>query len=504
MSVIGLDIGTTGCKAIVFGDQWDILGHAGREYAIATPRAGWYEQDAEGVWDLAMEALQEALASAPDDPPEALALSVQGEATIPVDARGRALRPAILGMDTRTSAENQWLADTFGAENLFRRTGIPMHTMNTITNLLWLQKNEPALWRQAESFLLYEDFFLRRLGGEAAVSPCLASRTQMLDIHTGTWMEDILESCRIDIDRLAKLASPGQPLGSLQPALSQRLGLARDVALLPGGHDQACAALGCGVIKPGLAMVSTGTAEVVEVALDRPTLAEELCRGGISVYKHVIPDLNLAMTLNHGGGLCLRWFRDTLCRDKLMESRQFGDEAFDRILADVAAGPTDLMVLPHFSGAGTPLLDNHSRAAFLGLNFATRQADLAKALLEGLCFELKINLNLLLKAGIPITELRAVGGGSLSPLWLQLKADIGQIPLRLPRVTEAACLGAAILAAVGIGQYRDYVQAVRDAVRLDQTITPAPASVKAYEPRFVLYQKLYPALIGLQSDCGGS
>jgi xylulokinase len=499
MSVIGLDIGTTGCKAIVFGDQWEILGRAGREYGISTPRAGWYEQDAEHVWVLAMEALQEALTTVRGDAPQALALSVQGEATIPVDARGRALRPAILGMDTRTSAENEWLAHTFGAETLFQRTGIPMHTMNTITNLLWLQKHEPALWRRADRFLLYEDYFLSRLGGEAYISPCLASRTQMLDIHAGAWMDDILETCKIDTERLAKLATPGRPLGCLQPAVSQALGLAGDVALLSGGHDQACAALGCGVIQSGLAMVSTGTAEVVEVAMAQPMLADELRRGGISVYLHVIPNLSLAMTLNHSGGLCLRWLRDTLCRDKLLEAMQVGDDAYDRILAGVTEGPTRLMVLPHFSGAGTPLLDNRSRAALLGLDFATRQADIAKALLEGLCFELKCNLDLLQRAGIPIRELRAVGGGSRSPLWIQLKADIGQVPLRIPRVTEAACLGAAILAAVGIGHYRDYADAVRDAVRLDQTVTPDPINAKAYEPRFKLYQRLYPALIGLQS-----
>jgi xylulokinase len=496
MSVIGLDIGTTGCKAMVFNDSWDILGRAAREYGILTPRPGWYEQDAERVWALAVACLQEALQDCAD-PPAALALSVQGEATIPVDGEGRALRPAILGMDTRTDAENRWLADTFGAEWLYQRTGIPMHTMNSITNLLWLQKHEPDIWRRAEKFLLYEDYFLRRLGGAAYISPCLASRTQMLDIHSASWMQDVLGRCEIGTDRLARLAVPGRPLGAMRASVAESLGLTGEVALLAGGHDQACAALGCGVIQPGLAMVSTGTAEVVEVAMERPTLADALRRGGISVYRHVIPEICLAMTLNHSGGMSLRWFRDTFCPDLVQQAAALDQDPYDLMLRDAAPGPTDLMVLPHFSGAGTPLLDNHARAAFLGMHFGTRRADLAKALLEGLCFELRINLELLQQSGIPVHELRAVGGGSRSPLWLQLKADIGRVPLRAAANREAACLGAAILAAVGIGRYRDYADAVRAAVRLEGALESDPQTAAAYEGRFADYRRLYPALAGL-------
>jgi len=156
MSLIGLDIGTTGCKAIVFGEQGQVLSRAGREYAVDVPHPQWAEQNAERVWVLAWEALGEAVAGAQGDPPLAMALSVQGEAVIPVDDQGRALRPAILGMDTRTGAENRWLADRFGAEALFRRTGMPVHTVNTLPKLLWLQRNEPQVYQSARRFLLYE------------------------------------------------------------------------------------------------------------------------------------------------------------------------------------------------------------------------------------------------------------------------------------------------------------------------------------------------------------
>ena len=502
MSVIGLDVGTTGCKAVVFGDGWKVLGQGKREYPILTPQTHWAEQDAELVWSLAIESLSEAVSQCKSDPPNAMALSVQGEAAIPVDRQGRPLRNAILGMDIRTTEENEWLANKFGAEVLFSRTGMPMHTMNTLTKLLWLKKHEPTIWDCSHQFLLYEDYFLRRLAGKASISHCLASRTQMYDLQSGSWAADILEKSGIEVERLSELSpAAGGVVGILDKAVASQMGVDSKVLIVSGGHDQACAALGSGVIKPGLAMVSTGTAEVVEVAMSSPVLNESLRQGNISIYRHVVPGLYLSMTLNHSGGLLLRWFRDTLGKDKLLEARQTGSDAYDLILADANPGPTDLMVLPHFSGSGTPLLDTTSRGAFLGMTFSTTQADLAKAILEGLTFELRVNLDLLKKSGIIIEELHAVGGGASSDIWLQLKADICGMPLHVPRVTEAACLGAAVLASIGAGHYDGVDSAVHEAVGIDRTITPFSKDTEAYSRRYGLYLELYPKLISFLRRC---
>lgn len=498
MSLIGLDVGTMGCKAIVFSADGAILGRAAREYPIATPHEGWAEQDGDEVWRLAWACVKAAVAGAADDPPLALALSVQGEAIAPVDGRGRLLRPFILGMDRRTVAENVWLAGRFGAEALFRRTGMPMHTINTLPKLLWLQRHEPDAWKAARRFLLYEDFFLFRLGGEALISHCLASRTQMYELAAGDWAGDLLNACGIDPERLAALApAGGGVVGTLRRELLQDLGLARAVLLVSGGHDQACAALGSGVVRPGLAMVSTGTAEVVEVAMAEPALSEALRRGNISIYRHVVAGLYLAMTLNHSGGLLLRWFRDTLGDMEKQEAAITGRDAYDLLLAAAPPGPTSLLVLPHFAGSGTPYLDTESKGVVLGLTFSTTRTALAKAVLEGLTFELRVNLDLLRDRGVAIRELHAVGGGARSALWLQLKADICQMPLRLPEVTEAACLGAALLAGVAAGVYADAPAAVAATVRLERRITPNPASSAAYDQRFRLYTQVYPLLKGL-------
>ena len=508
MSLIGLDIGTTGCKAIAFSSEGSILGQGVREYPVLTPRPGWAEQDADLVWQLAWDALSEAVAATRHDAPtvlapQALALSVQGEAIIPVDDDGRPLRPAILGMDTRTGAENQWLAERFGAATLFNRTGMPLHTINTLPKLLWLQRHEPEVWRTARQFLLYEDFFLRRLSGRATISHCLASRTQMYDLATGDWADDILTEDGIERERLAPLApDSGGIVGVLRQDLASELGLSRELLLVSGGHDQACAALGSGVVRAGQAMVSTGTAEVVEVAMTTPSLNETLRQGSISVYRHVVPGLYLAMTLNHSGGLLLRWFRDTLCPAERDEAIASGQDPYDFILADVPAGPTELLVLPHFAGSGTPWLDTTSKGAILGLTFATTRPAIARAMLEGLAFELRVNIDLLREAGITISELHAVGGGARSPLWLQLKADICQVPLRVPQVTEAACLGAALLAGVAAGTYPDLATAVAQRVHLQRRIEPQADNMSAYEERYQLYRQVYPTLMNLQSQLG--
>jgi xylulokinase len=249
-------------------------------------------------------------------------------------------------------------------------------------------------------------------------------------------------------------------------------------------------------------MVSTGTAEVVEVAMESPVVDEKLREGSISVYRHVAPGLYLAMTLNHGGGLTLRWFRDTLCRDKLARAVETGADAYDLILADAPQEPTDLLFLPHLAGAGTPLVDPQSKGAIVGLSFATTQAELAKAVLEGLTFELRVNLELLRDAEVPLSELHAVGGGARSKLWLQLKADICRTPLRVPRVTEAACLGAALLASVAAGDYPDVATAVAQAVRFSRTIEPDPETAAAYDQRYETYKSLYPTLKSIHHQLG--
>lgn len=493
--LIGLDIGTSGCKAIVFSADGAPLSGASREYPIDIPQPTWAEQDAELVWSRACEVLREAIAGAgPGEPIAALGLSVQGEAVIPVDADGNALRPAMLGMDNRTGDQNRWLADNLGAEYLFERTGMPIHTVNTLPKLLWLKDHAPDIWARAHRFLLYEDFLINKMTGTAAISRCLASRTQAYDLLDDRWSPQILAAIDLDPVRLAPVHPSGTAVGRMHALLVRELGLAEPPLVVTGGHDQACGALGAGLTRAELAGVSTGTAEVVELAMATPVLNHVLRRGNISVYAHVVPGLYLAMVLNQSGGLVLRWYRDTFCRAEVQQAEREGASAYDLILGDASPGPSPLIVLPHLSGSGTPWFDTASKGAVLGLTFGTTRADVAKAILEGLTFELRVNLDLLQEGGVVINELRAIGGGARSDLWLQLKADILGLPVVAPAVTEAACLGAALLAGVGAGIYPDVTGAAARIFKPVRTFQPDPERRALYDQRYAVYRTVYPAV----------
>jgi xylulokinase len=497
MDLIGLDIGTTGCKASLFDREGHLLGVARREYAVDLPRPQWAEQDALRVWRQAQEVLGEVISRAGHPEVAAIGLSVQGEAVAPVDRNGDPLRPMILGMDTRTGPQNDWLRERIGAETLFQSTGMPIHTINTLPKLMWIQRHEPDIWERAHRFMLYEDFIINKLCGSPVISRCLASRTQLYDIQAGTWSAELCDAIELRPERLSILAPSGLPAGKMSSNLARSLGLARPPLIVTGGHDQACGALGVGLTRPGLAMVSTGTAEVVEVAMDSPRLNETLYRGNISIYEHTAPDLYVAMTLNHSGGLLLRWFRDHFFKEEAQRAATEGLDAYDLMLEGASPEPSSLLLLPHFAGSGTPTFDTESKGAILGLTFGTSRMDIVKAILEGLTYELRLNLDLLKEGGVRIDELRAIGGGARSSLWLQLKADITGVTVVTPDVTEAAGWGAALLAGVAAGVFDNPAEAARKTVRLGHRYEPDLQRAEVYAQRFELYRQVYPAIRSL-------
>ncbi len=495
MALIGLDIGTTGCKAHVFSENLKLQASVSREYAVDIPHPQWAEQDAEKVWALAKECLREGVAKAGvSDSVKAISLSVQGEAIAPVDASGKALRPMILGMDTRTNDQNRQLREVFAAGELFNHTGMPVHTSNTLPKLMWLKEHEPQIWKSADKFLLYEDFIINKMTGTAVISKCLASRTQVYDLNKEQWSEKILNFLELDRSRLAEALPSGTPVGTMRQELSAELGFATCPIVSVGGHDQACGALGAGLTKAGLAMVSTGTAEVVEVSMDSPHLNDSLYHGNMSVYLHTFPGLYVVMTLNQSGGFVLRWFRDNFCQYEQEIAQKQGGDAYDMVLKNASAEPSPVMLLPHLAGSGTPTFDTLSKGAVVGLTFATTKTDIAKAILDGLTMELLLNLEILKEGGIAINELRAIGGGAKSALWLQQKADITGIPVAAPEVTEAAGMGAAILAGVASGIFSDAASAIDSHLTINKVYSPNQNIKSLYDERYELYKKFYPAV----------
>ena len=494
MYLIGLDVGTTGCKAIVFDPDGQIKGAGYEEYDVVGTEPAMAEQDAEQVWRLACRALRAAVVRSGVKTIGALSVSVQGDAVIPVDKNLRALHRAVLGMDYRSQPQARECAERCGAFALFRRTGMRPHPMNALTKVMWLRERVPDVFARTWKMVTYADFILGKLGAEPVIDFTMASRTMGFDLAARRWSRTILDKLDLDAALFSRPVPSGTVVGKIRQSLAAELGLPSRVLLASGAHDQSCAALGAGVIAEHRGVVSTGTAEVLATALARPVLTRRMFASYYPCYAHAKPGQFLTFTLNHTAGILLKWFRDQFCQPEIAEARKRRTDPYQVLDGRMPAGPAPVMVLPHFNGSGTPWCDLESKGAFLGLNLATTRHDLAKAILEALTFELRINLDTLEQSGIRVDTLAAAGGGAKSPVWLQMKADILNRPIRTLRCRESACLGAALLAGAAAGVYRSLDEAAAQTVSPDREFTPQAAAVRQYQERFGLYQELYPAL----------
>ncbi len=494
MSLIGLDVGTTGCKAIAFAADGRILAHAYREYPLHFPRPGWIELDSAEVLTKVDQVLREVAGKTAADPPRGLAVSAQGEAVTPVDGGGEPLHPAIVTFDGRTSGYREWWLQHLSAERILQITGMPLHGMFSINKILWLKSNRPEIFSRAAKFLCFEDLVLRHLGLPPRISPSLAARTMAYDVERGTWSAEILKIAGVAPETLAEVQAAGSAVGEIPAAAAQRLGLPHGVIAAVGGHDQACGALGAGIVKPGVAMYATGTVECITSALATRPADPSMAANNLCAYPHAYPGLFLSIVFNFTGGSLLRWFRDTFAAAEHEQAKRLGREIYEELLRSMPEGPTSLLVLPHFTMSGTPAFDSHSRGTILGLQLSTHRGEVVKALLEGITYEMRLNLELVEKLGTPVRELRAIGGGARNAAWNQIKADILGRKVVCPAVTEAACLGAAMLAGTASGVYPTLEAAVAKTVKMGEAFFPRPEAVGLYNDRFALYEKLYPAV----------
>jgi len=489
-ALLGLDVGTTGVKAIVFDSDGSPIGGGSREYGIRSREPAMAEQDPEEVWRHSREAMRQAVAASGVRQLKAIGVSTQGDAIIAVDGRLEPVHPAILGMDYRSAEEARWCGRGTAARRLFNLTGMRPHAMNSIVKALWLKRQRPEAWRRTRRILTYADFILARLGAQPVIDWTMASRTMAFDLRRRTWSEEVLGALDIDAGMLSPIVAPGTAVGTL----AEGIGVAPGTALATGGHDQTCAAVGAGVVEDGLGLLSAGTADVLSTTSARPFLSRAMFEGFYPCYLHARPGFYFTFALNHIGGILLRWYRDTFGGEEVRAAREQGTDPYDRILARIPAGPSPVMVLPHFNGSGNPVCDMHSRGAIVGLSLATTREEIVKAILESLAFELRVNLDYLQGAGLRVRELRAVGGGAKSPAWLQIRADVLGRPIRTLKVREAACLGAALLAGTASGVYASVDEGIARTVHTGDEYLPDQAATAAYRERYGVYRGIYPAL----------
>lgn len=499
MSLLGLDIGISGCKAVAFNLAGDALGQAYREYPLHQPRPGWMELDPAAVWQAVTEVIGHAATAAATagDPVTAFSVSTHGESVVPVDAAGRPLGRFITAIDTRAAEQADWWAERLGKERLFQITGVPLHPMYTVNKLMWLRAHEPDVFAAARRFLCMQDFVFHQLGLPPAMDYSLAARTMAFDVNRLAWSSEILELARLEPERLSRPLPSGTALGEIPADSAAMLGLPAGVVAVTGAHDQPAGALGCGAVAEGIAMDSTGTVECVGVASPRLVLDQSLLDGNLPIAPHSAPGMYIVLGYTSAGGALLRWYRDTFGRAEQAEAVRSGRGVYDVLLAEAAAGPSPVLILPHFVGSGTPWSDPASKGAILGLDLSTTRGQIVKAILDSVSYEIKLSLDAMQAAGIAVRELRAFGGGARSPLWLQTKADIYGAPVLAMDVAEAPCLGVAILAGAATGAFESVAQGLERMVRVRQRYEPDPALHVQYMEKYQVFAQIYPALAAI-------
>lgn len=494
MSLLGLDVGTTGCKATVFSHEGSVLASAYREYPLISPEPGWAELDSARVWEDVKACLGRVAAETKHDPITALAVCCQGEATTPLDEHNNILDHSPVSFDARTAGLVSWWEENVGRERIFEITGQPLAPLFTALKLQWMKQNKPKIFSKVRKFLCYEDFVCHQLGLEPVTDYTVAGRTMFFDVQKHDWSEDLLGKVGLTPGHFARIAPSGTVIGTIPNRKSDELGLPRGIQVVTGGHDQPCQTLGAGVIDPNVASYGIGTVECIVPAFSQPVLNRTMLDNNICCYDHVYRGLYIALVYNFTGGVLFRWYRDTFGEMEKMEAEKSGEDVYNILSKEAAEGPTNLLVLPHFTSTGVPFFDSNSRGAILGLTLGTTKGEIIRAILEGITMELRFCVELLGKAGVPINELRATGGGSKSDYWMQIKADIMGRPVRVPAVTEASSLGCAMLAGTATGVYGSLSEAVEQVVKTGKSFEPIEKNVAYYNDRFGLYMEIYPKL----------
>lgn len=494
MYVLGIDVGTTCCKALLISLEGAVKGYAFEEYEVLFSGSGLAEQEPEKVWECVLRVVSKAIAKSGIKDVRAVSVSVQGDAVIPIDKNGNVLHNAILGMDLRSIEQAEKLKGIFGDRWLFNKTGMRAHPLNSLTKILWFKENAPHIYSNAYKFMTYADFILFKFGAEPVIDHSMASRTMAFDLHSKEWSIDILGKSDIDIGLFSKAVPSGTVVGTINRDLANSLGINPNMLLITGGHDQTCAAIGAGVIREEVALDSLGTAHVLSTTFYKPLLTDIMFNSYYPCYCHVENGMYFTFALNHTGGILLKWYKDNLAYAETAEAMNLGVDAYELIISKTKETPSPLMVLPHFNGSGTPNCDLESKGAIIGLSLASDRNDIVKAIMECLTFEMMINIETMRNAGISINDLRAVGGGAKSAVWLQLKADITNSIVSTLKIRDAACLGAAIIAAAASGGYTGIEQGVEEVVKIDKSFYPETNKNNIYETKFGIYKELYNAL----------
>ncbi len=489
--ILGVDIGTSGTKTVLFSEDGVPVSSATYEYPLYTPRNGYAEQEPLDWWNAVVNGIRQVIEDSGAAPVDIKGIGLSGQM---LDGDNRVIRRSIIWCDQRTANEVKEITDKVGAERLIDITANPAITGFTAAKIMWVKNNEPQNYEKCRHILLPKDYIRFMLTGEYATEVSDASGMQLLDIPNRCWSDEVLDKLGIDKSLLAKVYESPEITGKVTKQVADLTGLAEGTIVVGGAGDNAAAAVGTGVVEDGKAFTTIGSSGVVfahtsDISIDN--------KGRVHTFCCAVPNCWHVMGVTQSAGLSLKWFRDNLCWSEMETALNMGVDPYyltDKAAMEVPIGANKLLYMPYLNGERTPHLDPNCRGAFVGLSTMHKKKDMIRAVMEGVSYSLRDCVEVMREMKISVTDMMACGGGGSSPLWRQMLADLYACPVKTTQNKEGPALGVALLAAVGAGIYSTVPEACKAVILPDKIQNPVEENTSEYEKIYAVYKKLYPAM----------
>ena len=489
--LLGIDIGTSACKLAVFDREGQVAAMTNESYPVYYPEEGWAEQDPEEWYDAVCRACRRMLTENGIDPQMIAGVGIDGQSwsSIPIDKEGKVLARTPIWMDTRAESICERLKEKIGEDEIFRVAGNSLQPSYTTAKILWFRDNMPEMYDRIYKILQSNSYIGFRLTGAITHDISQGYGVHCFDMRTGSWDEEMCEKLEIPREFLPPIVPSDQVIGTVTEKAALESGLAAGTPVVAGGLDAACGTLGAGVIHPGETQEQGGQAGGMSICMDTYKADPRLILGF-----HVVPGEWLLQGGTTGGGGVMRWFEQEFAGEERLLKETTGRSSLEslNVIAEKAAPGCDGMVfLPYMAGERSPIWNPKAKGVFYGLDFSKTKGHFVRACMEGVAFALRHNMEVAEEAGAKADVLRAMGGSANSLLWTQIKADVTGKPIIVPSSDTATTLGAAMLAGVGTGFYKDYDEAVRLTVRETRRHTPNPENKEIYDRTYAMYRSVY-------------
>ena len=491
MLIGGLDVGTTGCKLTIYNASGQFIHNEYIEYEVKR-RNGAHEIDTGAIFDAVCAVIEKSCQKHPEL--SAIGITTFGETFVALDDNDNILLPSMLYTDPRGEEETKELCKKLGEDKITYIAGVKPHPMYSLPKIMWIKKNKPEIYEKIKHILLMEDFIVYMLTGRAYIDYSLAARTLGLDIRKKCWSKEIFDAAGVDMTLLSELVPTGTLAGKVKKEIAEKFNISEELKIINGCHDQVAAAVGAGIFEVGMAVDGTGTVECVTPMFDKIPKNKGIYEEGYSVVPYVFDGTYVCYALSFTGGATLKWYRDNFAKYENKIAEENGENVYANLDASVPDKPTDILIMPHFSGAANPYMDNSSRAAILGLSLEHTNYDLYKALMEGVTYEIMTNIEHLESFGIKLNKLVATGGGASSPIWLQIKADILNRAVTALSAKEAGACGTCMMTAVAVGLCSSLEEAKKIFVSEKKQYVPNCENTRIYEKKYGAYKRIYDAV----------